>query len=180
MNAERKRALLNILLYAVFGVYIVLLALILFRQHHAARSVNLIPLRSIISYLTGVDLVSDSGIDPAFLRGLGLSNILGNIVIFVPLGVYITLFSRDKRVWKNALLAAAASLAVETVQVIFRMGIGDIDDVILNGIGGLLGVLLCRGIFRLCKGDGFKTRCTVAVLAPLAGILSFAVLILLN
>lgn len=179
MEAKNRR-FITILLYGVFAFYIVLLALILFRQHHAARSVNLIPLRGIISYLTGMDLVSGSGIDPSFLRGLGLSNILGNIVIFVPLGVYITLFSRDKRVWKNALLVVAASLVVETVQVIFRMGIGDIDDVILNGIGGLLGVLLCRWIYRLCKADGFKARFAVAVLAPVVGVLSFTVLILLN
>lgn len=182
MRTGKKRLFVNILLYAVFAFYILLLLLILFRRFQGSRSVNLVPLRSILAFITGTDL--DSGravpLDPAFVRGLALSNILGNIVIFIPLGVYITLFNKDKTLWKNALWAALASLAAEAVQVAFKLGTGDIDDIILNGLGGLLGILLCRGIYRLCKQDGFRARCAVAVMAPIVGVISFAVLVLLN
>lgn len=179
MNAKRKNILVNVLLYAVFAFYILLLLLILFRQRHSTRSFNLIPLRGIISYLTGNDLISGTT-DAAFLRSLAFSNLLGNIVIFIPLGVYVTLFNKDKRIWKNTLLVVLASAAAEIVQFAFMLGIGDIDDVILNGIGGLLGVLLCKGLYLLCKNDDLKVRRVTAVLAPVIGIISFAILILIN
>lgn len=182
MDKGWKRRLTDILLYGVFAFYILLLGLALFGKYHGPRSVNLVPLRSILAFVTGTDLDSGRAIplDPAFVRGLALSNILGNIVIFIPLGVYITLFHKDKCIWKNALLVTAVSVAAELVQVIFILGIGDIDDVLLNGTGGLLGVLLCRGLYRLCKGQDGAARRVVAVLAPLAGILSFMILILAN
>ena len=174
IRIKRKKRLINILLYSVAVFYILLLLLILFRQRHAVRSVNLIPLRGITAFLTG------SMENAWFIRGFALSNILGNIVIFVPLGVYVTLFHKDKAVWKNTLWVVLASVAVEVGQFAFKMGIGDIDDVVLNGLGGLLGVLLCRGIYRVCKNEDFKVRCTVAVMAPLVGVLSFGILLFMN
>lgn len=176
---KKKDFAVNLLLYTVFALYLVLLVLILFRQHHSTRAFNLIPLRGVISYLTGTDLVSGTT-DPAFLRGLALSNLLGNIVIFIPLGVYSTLLNRKKAIWRNALLVAAVSAAAEILQFAFMLGVGDIDDVILNGLGGLSGVLLCRGLYRLCGNEERKVRCAVAILAPIAGAVSFAVLILMN
>ncbi len=180
MDKRRRKVFVNILLYGVLGIYILLLLLILFRQHHAVRSVNLVPLRGITAFLTGKDLVTGSMENAWFIRGFALSNILGNIVIFVPLGVYVTLFHKDKAVWKNTLWVVLASVAVEVGQFAFKMGIGDIDDVILNGLGGLLGVLLCRGIYRVCKNEDFMVRCTVAVMAPLVGVLSFGILLFMN
>ncbi len=180
MDKGWKRRVVSVLLYGVFAFYILLLGLALFGKYHGPRSGNLVPLRSILAFITGTDLATGSTVYAGFIRGLALSNILGNIVLFIPLGVYITLFNKDKSIWKNALLVTAVSVAVELVQIIFILGIGDIDDVLLNGLGGLLGVLLCRGLYRLCKGRDEKARGVVAVLAPAVGILSFAVLILQN
>lgn len=179
MASKKRHILINLLLYSVMAFYVVLLVCILFRQRHTARSVNLIPLRGIISFLTGKDLVSGTT-DSAFLQGLALSNLLGNIVIFVPLGVYVNLLSRDKAIWKSVLVIVMVSIAVEVVQYVFMLGIGDIDDVILNGIGGLAGVLLYKGLYRLCKADDDRARCVTAVAAPIAGALSFLILILVN
>lgn len=180
MRTDRKKILINVLLYGVAVLYILLLLLILFRQHHARRSLNLVPLRGIIAFLTGKDLATGSTARAEFIKGLALSNLLGNIVIFVPLGVYVALFHKDKAVWKNTLRVVLASVAVEAAQFAFKMGIGDIDDVLLNGLGGLLGVLLCRGIYRMCKNEDFKARCAVAVMAPLVGALSFGILLFMN
>lgn len=180
MDTKKKTVFINILLYSVFVLYILLLLLILFRQRHAVRSVNLIPLRGIIAFLTGKDLVTGSMENAWFIRGFALSNILGNIVIFVPLGVYAVLFNKNKGIGRNTLLAALVSLAAEAIQFVFKLGIGDIDDVLLNTLGGLLGVLLCRGIYRVCKNNGFKARCVVAVMAPLVGALSFGILLFMN
>lgn len=180
IRIKRKKRLINILLYSVAVFYILLLLLILFRQRHAVRSVNLIPLRGILAFLTGTDLTTGSTAQAVFIKGLALSNLLGNIIIFVPLGVYVTLFHKDKAVWKNTLWVVLASVAAEAAQFAFKMGIGDIDDVLLNTLGGLLGVLLCRGIYRVCKNEDFKARCVVAFMAPLVGVLSFGILLFMN
>ena len=82
--------------------------------------------------------------------------------------------------WKNTLWVVLASVAAEAAQFAFKTGIGDIDDVLLNTLGGLLGVLLCRGIYWLCKNEDFKARCVVAFMAPLAGMLCFGILLLMN
>lgn len=179
MKTAKREKLVTFFLYLVLAFYLLLLFLILFRQRHSVRSFNLVPFRGIFSYLTGIDLISGTE-DPAFLRGFALSNLLGNIVIFIPLGVYFTLLNPKKGIWRNTLLVMAVSAAVEMVQFAFQLGIGDVDDVILNGIGGLLGVLLCKGLYRLCKEDEAGVRRTVAIFAPIAGILSFAILILQN
>ncbi len=179
MVSSKRKILINCLLYSVLAFYILLLICILFRQRHGARAANLIPLRGIISFLTGCDLVSGTT-DSGFLRGLALSNLLGNIVIFVPMGVYANLLSKKKAVWRSVLLVVIISMAAEVIQYAFMLGIGDVDDVILNGIGGLMGVLLYQGLYRLCKADDWKARCITAAAAPIAGALSFLVLIGMN
>jgi glycopeptide antibiotics resistance protein len=167
-----------VLLYGVFAIYILLLLLILFRTKHLTRSVNLIPFRGIFSFLTGVDLVSgkDSSI---LLHTFALSNLLSNILIFVPLGIYTTLFNSDKRIFKNALLIIAISISVEVIQFVCKLGIGDIDDVILNGIGGLIGIVICRLLYLMFKDD-IKVRCIIAIIAPIGGVLSLGMLIFYN
>lgn len=178
MRKEKKRIFINCLLYGVFVFYVALLILILFRTRHLERSINLIPLRGIISFLSGNDLVSNR--DSAnVLHAFAISNLVGNIVIFVPLGVYITSFTKNKGVWKNTLLIMLVSILVEIIQVIFRFGIGDIDDIILNSIGGSVGVLIYRLMLLMCKDD-LKVRRIIAIFAPITGIVSFVILFLYN
>lgn len=71
------------------------------------------------------------------------------------------------------------SILVEIIQVIFRFGIGDIDDIILNSIGGLVGVLIYRLMLLMCKDD-LKVRRIIAIFAPITGIVSFVILFLYN
>lgn len=178
LNMRKKGIFINCLLYGVFIFYAALLILILFRTRHLERSINLIPLRGIISFLSGNDLVSDK--DSAIvLHSFAINNLIGNIVIFVPLGVYIALFNKNKGIWKNTLLIAIVSTLVEIIQVIFRFGIGDIDDIILNSIGGLVGILVYRFLLLICKDD-LKTRRIIAIFAPIAGIACFVALFLYN
>ena len=99
-KTNRKIICINILLYGVFILYILLLIIVLFRTQHQTRSINLIPFRGVVSYLSGEDLVSGKD-SAAVLHAFMLSNLLGNIVIFIPLGVYITLFTQGKEIWKK-------------------------------------------------------------------------------
>jgi len=89
---------------------------------------NLVPFRTILPHLLGK-------------RGLIIAvfNLAGNIVLLVPIG-FIAPFAIRDMTWKKSLaLAVAAGLAIEGMQAIFHVGIFDIDDVILNGLGVMMG-----------------------------------------
>lgn len=113
------------------------------------------------------------------LRAFSLSNVLGNIVLFIPLGVYFTLFNHDKRIYKNVLWVFLISLSVEVVQFIFKIGIGDIDDVILNCFGGFIGIAAYRILLLIFK-EVSKVRYLIEILAPICGMASFFILFLYN
>lgn len=77
------------------------------------------------------------------------------------------------------ILLLFVSVAVEIIQFTFKFGIGDIDDVILTVIGGLIGCIVCRLVYLICKDD-YKTQRFIAFFAPAAGVISFVILILYN
>ena len=95
------------------------------------------------------------------------------------LGVYLTMFSRSKTVCKNLLAVFVFSLIVEIIQYTFKLGIGDIDDIILNCLGGFIGIGIYQLLLRALR-DTAKVRRIVAVAAPVVGVLSFLFLYLYN
>ena len=133
--AKCRNALYQILFYGVMIIYFILLFFLLFRKKAAGsfQSVNLIPFHSIGAYLFSDDM---------FSRAFALSNLLGNIAIFIPMGVYLPLLIRRKSIFVNTVCVALISAVVEVLQYIFAVGAADIDDVILNTVGGLIGVSL--------------------------------------
>ena len=129
---------------------------------------NLILFHSIGAYLFSDDMVS---------RAFALSNLLGNIAIFIPMGVYLPLLIRRKSIFVNTVCVALISAVVEVLQYIFAVGSADIDDVILNTVGGLIGVSLFRVMELLLKD---QTKKAVTILAPVGGIFSSLILFLVN
>ena len=68
------------------------------------------------------------------------TNLLGNILIFLPFGMLVPMLSKKyKRFWCVALLSFELSLAVELIQLLTKVGSCDVDDMLLNTIGGMLG-----------------------------------------
>lgn len=168
----------NLLLYSVFTVYIIILFVVLFRTSHPERSINAVPFYSIRCYLSGIDLEPYSQRD-IIIYSFGFTNLVGNIVLFVPLGVYFSLFNEDKRIWKNTLYVCFISLAAEMIQYILKMGIADIDDIILNTVGGFLGSVVYKILRRKLKSSE-KVRRVIEILAPVAGIVTFLTVIFLH
>ncbi|MBS1575652.1 MAG: VanZ family protein [Bacteroidetes bacterium] len=69
-------------------------------------------------------------------------NILGNIIGFIPLGVLLPiLFVRLQQAGKTILAVFLISLGFETTQLIFNLGVFDVDDLLLNTAGGAIGYL---------------------------------------
>jgi len=106
-----------------------------------ARPANWTPFATILPYLMG---------EKGFL--IGAINILGNILLLVPIGFFMPL-AAPKSNWKSAVLfGIVLALFIELSQVIFQVGIFDIDDVLLNVVGLLLGY----GIYHFLPKFGSK------------------------
>ena len=72
--------------------------------------------------------------------------LVGNVVVFIPVGFFPAVLFRDLRSgWKMLLLGAAFSLVVETLQVLLAVRVFDVDEILLNALGTWLGF----GFFRL-------------------------------
>ena len=93
-------------------------------------------------------------VDPSrpWLMRHSIINLVGNVVLFVPLGVFLPLLWKPLgRLWRVMALTAAVIILVETAQVVTLLGRGDIDDVILNVLGAAIGYGLYRRMGKKCE-----------------------------
>ncbi len=77
--------------------------------------------------------------------GLGpvLLNLFGNVAAFLPFGVFLPrLFPKCRSLLLTSMFAFEFSLGVEVMQLLFKVGCFDVDDVFLNTVGGVLGFLI--------------------------------------
>jgi len=147
-------------LYGVFVCYILLLIKILLLSrisHSELMSINLIPFYSIKEYIFS---------DSAAIKKFAFGNVVGNIVIFIPLGTYLSLFKNDKRVITNLLFIFIVSLFVEIIQGLLGIGASDIDDIILNCLGGLIGILGYKFLLFILR-DQKKVYTAIRILSAL-------------
>ena len=78
-----------------------------------------------------------------------LINILGNMIIFIPVGLaWPFCFRKLNTISKTVLAAFGFSLFIEITQLPFYSRCSDVDDLILNTIGAFLGALIYFGIKR--------------------------------
>lgn len=71
------------------------------------------------------------------------TNIFGNIICFIPFGSMLPLLSRKMRKMSlTTLVSFELSLVIEVTQLLLKVGSFDVDDLLLNTIGGLIGYLL--------------------------------------
>ena len=78
-------------------------------------------------------------------------NLLGNVLIFVPFGFFRTFTSKSGRIFGTVIDGFLVSLLVEGFQFISKVGRFDVDDLILNTSGVVIGHLLfvaCNAIRR--------------------------------
>lgn len=68
-------------------------------------------------------------------------NVVGNMVMFIPYGFLVSHYFKLKKVYLTLFLSFIASLMIEYSQLLIGR-VFDVDDIMLNVIGGLLGFLL--------------------------------------
>jgi len=160
---NKRERIKAVFLYGVFIFYILFLIKILVLSrisHSEPRSINLIPFYSIAEYISG---------STENLKRFAFSNLVGNIILFIPLGIYLPLLKKDKRIITNLLLIFIVSLFVEIIQGLLGIGASDIDDIILNCLGGWVGILGYKFLLLLL-GDEKKARTSITILSAIVGL----------
>ncbi|MBQ4284047.1 MAG: VanZ family protein [Lachnospira sp.] len=162
MNRGRGRKIIK---YAVFVAYIAMLVyLVLFAEMFGRTAVsreyryNLVPFKEISRFITYYHQLGFTAV---------MLNLVGNIVAFMPFGFCLPMLS-DRRtgLLKVTVFSFALSLAIELMQLVTRVGSCDVDDLILNTLGGVLGyacyILVCNMCRRFKQESGDKETEDVA------------------
>ncbi|WP_033543871.1 VanZ family protein [Planococcus sp. CAU13] len=101
---------------------------------------NIVPFHSIYTYITGAQ---------NFNLNIVIDNTLGNILIFIPLGIFLMLlFRRFNTIGKVAMAAFVLTVSIEITQFFLRVGRFDVDDIILNTLGAVIGAVIYRIAFQ--------------------------------
>lgn len=138
VNKYKKNSITAAVDWVVFLVYLVFLTYFLFfaelmgrTQGQDGYSYNLVLFKEIKRFIKYYHLL---GLKAVFL------NLAGNVIGFMPFGFMLPRISTRARYWYlTLLLSFTFSLMVETVQLIWHVGSFDVDDLLLNTIGGVLG-----------------------------------------
>ena len=77
-------------------------------------------------------------------------NLAGNIAVLMPMAFYIAFKLESKRmlIFKVTFECFVFSVLIELIQLTFKIGIFDIDDIILNTFGGLIAVVIIKIYYR--------------------------------
>ena len=127
------------LLALSFIIYILcLFQVVTFQDTVSWSSNNFIPFREMFRYHIGSRLF--------------IKNVLGNVLLFLPFGFFCSYYLDVKKAYIPAILTLVASISIECVQMTIGR-VFDIDDIMLNIAGGLLGYLMYYLIVRI--GNSF-------------------------
>ena len=140
----------------VFILYVMCLFEVVTLQDYNYGLSNFIPFKEIFRYSIGSRLF--------------IKNIVGNILLFIPYGFFIEYYINNKKILTPAILTIIISITIEIVQL--KIGrTFDIDDVILNTCGGIIGYLIYtttdginKHLPRIFKTDGFINFVVIVIL----------------
>lgn len=154
--------------YRLLGIlYILLLYYLLLTTEGASRGVNFIPFREMTRYSFG---------SKSFFY-----NVIGNIALFIPFGFFVTGTVKAKKISEITLITIIISLTAELIQ--YRIGRAfDVDDIILNTTGSILGFVAFTGISgianklpKFLQNNIFYNILAVLVLIGIVLLLSIAI-----
>lgn len=141
--------------FALFVVYVLVLVYLLFFVEEYGRAAeaervyryNFVPFLEIRRFWNYREQLGTFAL---------LTNLVGNVVGFVPYGFILPVITpRFRSGFLTVLSGFCISLAVEVIQLATRVGCFDVDDVILNTLGVALGYLLfwgCNCLRRIYYG----------------------------
>lgn len=143
----KKIVLYREILALIFIIYILCLYYILTYQDMNYGGVNLVPFKEMFRYQIGSYKFN--------------KNVIGNILLFIPFGYFAAYYINSRKLKTTVVVTLIVTTCAEIIQ--YYIGrVFDIDDIILNLVGGILGFLLFVGLSaikdrlpRFMKSDGF-------------------------
>jgi glycopeptide antibiotics resistance protein len=159
----------NRLTTVLFIIYLIVLSwILLFKlgvrfSYMGNRSVNLIPFS-----------------EPLILNGkIDVGEIILNVVIFVPLGIYAGILFEKWIFGKKLFFFFLISLIVEGLQFILAVGAFDITDIITNTLGGIIGLMIFAAIEKAFN-NSVKAQKFINIIAAIGTVLIILFLVLLK
>ncbi len=168
-NDGKDNTRTNKLTIVLFVIYLIALFwILLFKfgvrfSYMENRQVNLIPFSDILMANGKTDF----------------GEIIMNIIIFAPLGIYAGILFRRWNFGKNVSFFFLTSLLVETLQFILRIGAFDTTDVLTNTLGGIIGLLIFKAIEKVFN-NSIKAQKFINVTATAGTVLLILMLLLLK
>jgi glycopeptide antibiotics resistance protein len=104
---------------------------------------NLVPLRHTVKAYQQLSTMPPEGQFDFY------SNLFGNIILFMPLPFILIVLFRITNKAHVFLIGAGLSVLIETLQYIFKIGIPDIDDVLLNSMGVVVGLGIWVAVYKV-------------------------------
>ena len=117
-----------------FIMYVIALFEVVTFQDVSWSSSNFIPLKEMLRYEFGTKLF--------------FKNVVGNMIMFIPFGFFISYFLKLKKIYSVFILTLLTSITIETTQLLIGR-VFDIDDIFLNIIGGLIGYFIFKIIYKI-------------------------------
>ena len=82
---------------------------------------------------------------------------LMNVVVFIPVGLLICIAFKQMTWWKVLLIGCGISVAIESLQFFLMRGFSEVDDLMHNTLGCILGYILVKGARLMVKGSRYET-----------------------
>lgn len=149
-NATNRLTTVLFISYLIALCWILLFKLGVRFSYMGNRRVNLIPFSE--------PLISNGKID--------VSEIILNVVIFVPLGIYAGILFERWIFGKKLFFFFLSSLIIEVLQFILAAGAFDITDIITNTLGGIIGLMIFTAIEKAFK-NSFTAQKFINIIAAI-------------
>ena len=160
----------NKLTTVLFIIYLIVLFWIIVFKFN----LRLPPLRN----MRNINLIPFS--QPLILNGkIAFGEIIMNVVIFVPLGMYAGILFKRWITLKKLFLFFLISLICEVLQYILNIGASDITDIINNTLCGLIGLMIFNWIEKVFK-NSVNSQKFINIIALTGTILMILILFLLK
>ena len=136
IKSKEKLVLYKELSMLIFGIYILcLFQVVTFQDDVSWATNNFIPFKEIMRY--------------NITSRLFFKNVVGNMIMFLPFGFFVSYYLKSEKLTLPLFLILIASVSIEVVQLLIGR-VFDVDDIILNILGGLLGY----GIYYVLRRIG--------------------------
>ena len=153
---KRKLTYILLIIYSIILTWIIVFKMQFSMEYLPyIRSINLIPFAESV-------IVNEK---------IYLGEIFDNLVAFIPIGIYIAMLWKDEKLYKKIIPILSLTLIYEILQYVLHIGATDITDVIMNTLGGILGIAIINLLYKIFKNNNkvdnvlniLATFCTILV-----------------